>query len=96
MGARKKYSNLQSVVFLMVISAVFRFFVGTMFSINNSRAWLDYSWICIPIVIILQAFLLFFLNVSTIEGIVWFGIFSEIPYFLVNVFLTYRGFRAMS
>lgn len=88
-----KYYNLQDVLFLMTIGAVLKNIVGTIFSMNNSKAWLEHGWVMIPIVMIWQGILLLFLNISLVEGVIWFGILTNIPYLIFNLFLSYRGFK---
>lgn len=88
----EQYAHLQNEVLLMVVSTVFNSTVGIMWTINASKAWIQYSWFNIPITIITQLFLLLLLDVSTVKGVILFAIISTICPFLINCFLTYRGF----
>ncbi len=88
----KKYYHLKNELLLMVMGTVFSAMVGTMWSINASRAWIQYSWLNIPSTIATQIILLILLDVSTVKGVIIFGILSTVPSFVVNSFLTYRGF----
>ncbi len=86
-----KYSNLKDELFLMMIGTVLGSIVGTMSSLNLAKAWIQYVWIEIPLRIIIQIILLLTLDISTVKGVLIFGMVSQISPFLVNIFLTYRG-----
>lgn len=87
-----QYDHLKTELLLMVMSTAFSSIVGTMWSINATKAWIQYSWLNIPGTIATQIILLILLDVSTVKGVIIFGILSNIPFFAVNIFLTYRGF----
>lgn len=87
----EKYVNLEDKVILIAINAMFHSFNGILWSINSSRAWVEDSWLIIPGTIFLQAFLLFFVDVSTVEGVIKFGVFSMIPTSLVNLHMSFKG-----
>jgi capsular exopolysaccharide synthesis family protein len=91
-----KYDHLKNEFLLMVISTVFTSIVGNMWWLNASRAWIQYSWFNIPGTIATQIILIILLDVSTVKGVIIFGILSTVPFFLVNIFLTFRGFRGFS
>lgn len=86
-----KYSNLQDELLLMMISTVLGSIIGAMSSLNLTKAWVEYVWIEIPLRIIIQIILLLTINISTVKGVLIFGMISQISPFLVNMFLTYRG-----
>jgi O-antigen/teichoic acid export membrane protein len=86
-----KYSNLKDELLLMMLGTVLGSLVGTMSSLNLAKAWVQYVWIEIPLRIIIQIILLLTLDISTVKGALFFGIYSQISPFLVNIFLTYRG-----
>ncbi|MCC5637258.1 polysaccharide biosynthesis protein [Nostoc sp. CHAB 5844] len=88
-----KYIHLEKELVLMMVNTVFTSIVGTMWSLNATKGWIDYSWIEPPLRIGLQALLLMFINVSTVDGVINFGLISNFVPFLVNIFLTYRGFN---
>jgi hypothetical protein len=87
-----KYSHLRNELFLMMIMTAFNSVVAAMWSLNSSKAWIKRSWLNIPSVIFTQIFLLLFLDISTLSGVLWFGVLSLIPTFLLNCMLTFRGF----
>ncbi|MBD2093926.1 polysaccharide biosynthesis protein [Trichocoleus sp. FACHB-591] len=90
-----KYSYLKNEVLLIVVSAVVNSIVGTMWHLNAYKAWVKHCWLQIPITILMQTVLLFFLNVSTINGVIIFGILSLIPNFFLNIYMGYVGFSAL-
>lgn len=90
----KQYMHLQSEVLILAISSSFSSIVGMMWSLNASKAWVQDSWLYVPGTIAMQIILLFILDVSTVRGIIIFGFFSNLPFFFVNIWLSYRGFKA--
>lgn len=87
-----KYSHLKDELLLMMIGTVLNYLIIVMSALNMAKAWVEYVWIEIPLRIIIQIILLLTLNISTVKGILIFGMVSQISPFLVNAFLTYRGF----
>ncbi len=92
----KQYAHLQSEVLILAISSSFSSIVGMMWSLNASRSWVQNSWLYVPGTIAMQIVLLFILDVSTIRGIIFFGMLSNFPFFLVNIWLSNRGFKIYS
>ena len=74
-----------------MIMAAFNAVITAMWSLNSTKAWIRYSWLNIPSVILTQIVLLTLLDVSTVHGVILFGILSLVPNFLLNSMLTYRG-----
>lgn len=89
-----KYQHLKNELVLMVILTVVNSFVGIMSSINFSKAWIEFVWIEIPMRLALQVILLMVLNISTIQGVIWLSLLSNISPFLVNAMLTYKGLKS--
>jgi hypothetical protein len=87
-----KYGHLRNELFLMMLMTAFNSVVAAMWSLNASKAWIKRSWLNIPSVILTQILLLLFLNISTLSGVLWFGVLSLVPTFLLNCMLTFRGF----
>jgi len=86
-----KYAHLKHELLLMMIMAAVNSVVSTMWSLNATKAWIKYSWLNIPSVVLTQIVLLTRLDVSTVHGVLLFGIFSLLPTFLLNSALTFRG-----
>jgi O-antigen/teichoic acid export membrane protein len=91
----KQYANLQNELFFMTISLVFSFIISTIYTMNVFRGWVEYSWLNIPLTVTLQIILLILLDLRSIKGVLIFNTLSTVPGFLVNVFLSYRGFQKM-
>jgi hypothetical protein len=86
-----KYAHLRNELRLMMILSCFSSLIGTMWSLNATKAWIKYSWLNIPCVITTQILLLAVLDVSTVHGVILFGVLSLVPNFLLNAMLTFRG-----
>jgi hypothetical protein len=86
-----KYAHLKHELLLMMILSCFSSLLAAMWSLNSTKAWIQYSWLNIPGVILTQIVLLALLDVSTVRGVILFGIFSLAPTFLLNSMLTFRG-----
>lgn len=91
----KQYAGLNQQFFWIVLSTVVSSLAVTMFSINSSRGWIEYAWLYIPCTLVTQACLLTVLDVSTVQGAIFFGLWSNLSPLLVNVMLTWRGFAKM-
>lgn len=89
----KQYIHLKAEVLLMMISTVFSATIGIMSTMNYAKAWVNYGWAEIPLRIILQTSLLLILDISTVRGVLLFGLLSNISPFLVNMILTYQGLK---
>jgi O-antigen/teichoic acid export membrane protein len=86
-----KYAHLRNELLLMMIMSAFNSLIAAMWSLNSTKAWIRYSWLNIPSVILTQIVLLTLLDVSTVRGVILFATLSLIPNFLLNSILTYRG-----
>jgi hypothetical protein len=91
-----KYAHLHNEVLLMMTMAAASALVAAMWSLNATKAWIQYSWLNIPGVIFSQAVLLLLVNISTVNGVLEFAILSLLPTFLLNAILSFRGFRELS
>ena len=86
-----KYSHLRDALLLTMTLTAFGGVITMMWALNSTKAWIRHSWLNIPAVLVTQALLLSFLNISTLEGVLWFGILSLVPTLLLNAMLSYRG-----
>jgi O-antigen/teichoic acid export membrane protein len=91
-----KYSHLQSELILVIVSSGLLFVVNTMWSLNATKAWLNLVWLQIPGVLIAQIITLILIDVSTLKGAIIFGMAPLIPGFILNSFMTYKGFKNIS
>lgn len=88
-----KYAHLQHALLLMVGGAILHMIASTMWALNASRAWIVGSWLYIPLTLGTQLLLIPFTDFSTVNGVLTFNLFSVLPSLLLNLGLSYRGFR---
>jgi O-antigen/teichoic acid export membrane protein len=91
-----KYAHLRNPLLLSMCLTAFSSVITAMWSLNYTKAWIKYSWLNIPGVLIAQVLLLSFLDISTLEGVLWLGILSLVPTLLLNAVLSYRGLTERS
>jgi O-antigen/teichoic acid export membrane protein len=89
-----KYAHLRNELLLMMIMSAFNALIAAMWSLNATKAWIKYSWLNIPCVIMTQVVLLLIVDVSTLQGVISFGALSLVPTFILNAALTFRGLTA--
>jgi hypothetical protein len=88
-----KYSHLHRELFLMVAGATLNMMTSTLWYLNACRAWIAGSWLNIPLTICAQISLIPFIDFSTVSGVLTFNLFAAVPSLLLNIGLSYRGFR---
>lgn len=88
-----KYAHLRNELLLMMVMSAFNALTAAMWSLNSTKAWIKYSWLYVPATLVTQAFLLLVLDISTVRNVLWFGILSSIPSFLVNIILSCKGLK---
>jgi O-antigen/teichoic acid export membrane protein len=86
-----KYSHLRGELALMMALTAFGAVVTVMSSLNHAQAWIKHSWLSIPSVILTQILLLALFGIQTLDRVIWFGILSLVPTFLISAALSYRG-----
>ncbi len=90
-----KYSHLQRELVLMVGGAVASALINTFWALNSSKAWIAGSWLYIPLTLGTQAALIPFTDFSSVRGVLIFNLISSVPNLLLNLVLSYRGFRTL-
>src|SRR4051812_11402189 len=88
-----KYAHLERELLLMVGGAVITALASTLWSLNAAKAWIAGSWLYIPITLGTQLALIPFTDFSSVSGVLTFNLVSAIPSLLLNIILSYRGFR---
>jgi uncharacterized DUF497 family protein len=91
-----KYAHLQRELLLMVGASVLNALTGTVWALNAAKAWITGSWLYIPLTLATQVALIPFIDFSSVTGVLLFNLFSGIPNLLLNLILSYRGFRGLS
>ena len=89
-----KYAHLNRELLLMVGGAVVTALASTLWSLNAAKAWIAGSWLYIPLTLGTQLVLIPFTDFGSVPGVLIFNLISAIPSLLLNVILSYRGFRS--
>ena len=89
-----KYAHLERELLLMVGGAVISAMASTLWSLNAARAWIAGSWLYIPLTLATQVALIPVTNFSSVSGVLIFNLISMIPNLVLNLVLSYRGFRS--
>lgn len=89
----RRYEHLHFEFLLITASSLLSFLTATLWSLNCARTWFDYSWLNIPGTLLAQVILLLVLDVSSLQGVILFGFFSQLPSFVLNILFAWRGFR---
>jgi O-antigen/teichoic acid export membrane protein len=88
-----RYTHLHGELLLMVSGAVLNAIAGAMWGLNSSKGWISGSWLYIPSTLATQVALIPFTNFSSVSDVLFFNLVSALPNVLLNLFLSYRGFR---
>src|SRR5437588_6560037 len=91
-----RYAHLHRELLLMVGFAVFSALSGTLWLLNASKAWVRGAWLYIALTLATKIALIPFTDFSSVAGVVVFNLISAVPSVLLNLVLTYRGFRAFA
>ncbi|BAY70824.1 polysaccharide biosynthesis protein [Anabaena sp. FACHB-709] len=86
-----KYSHLHKEVVFFLFAAMLQTFANILWSINASKGWIEKAWLFIPNTILIQVLLILFFRFSTVTGVIFFNIFSQIPAFFINFYMAYKG-----
>lgn len=89
-----KYAHLERELLLMVAGAVITAMAGTLWSLNAAKAWIAGSWLYIPLTLATQLALIPYTDFSSVTGVLTFNLVSAIPSLVLNLVLSYRGFRS--
>ena len=88
-----RYTNLGSELLLMVSGAVLAAIAGAMWGLNSAKGWISGSWLYIPTTLATQIALIPFVDFSSVSGVLFFNLISAVPSVLLNIVLSFRGFR---
>ncbi|MEY2489307.1 MAG: hypothetical protein QOC70_1249 [Verrucomicrobiota bacterium] len=88
-----KYSHLQRELLLMIAGTVMNMLTGTLWFLNASKAWVAGAWLYIPLTLATQIALIPFTDFSNVRQVLIFNLISAVPNLLLNMVLSYRGFR---
>lgn len=90
-----KYYHLRNEVSLIALGSMVTLIYSSMWSLNVAKGWIQYSWIIIPATLLTQCIAITYLDISTVNGVIVFNIFSTVPSVIVNIYMSYLGFRRM-
>ena len=79
----------------MVAVATGAAMTGTLWALNASKAWVTGAWLYIPLTLVTQIALIPYTDFSSVSGVLVFNLISILPNLLLNLVLTYRGFRSL-
>jgi hypothetical protein len=88
-----RYTHLHRELLLMVGAAVVTAFGGTLWMLNASKAWIEGAWLYIPLTLATQVALIPFTDFASVAGVLTFNLISAAPAVVLNLFLSFRGFR---
>ena len=88
-----KYSHLQRELLLIVAGTVLNVLTGALWFLNASKAWVSGAWLYIPLTLATQIALIPSTDFSNVRQVLIFGVISALPNLLLNMILSYRGFR---
>jgi O-antigen/teichoic acid export membrane protein len=89
-----KYAHLHRELLLMVGASVLAALSGTFWSLNASKAWITGSWLYIPLTLLTQVALIPITDFSSVTSVLVFNLLSGVPNVLLNLALSFRGFRS--
>ena len=89
-----RYAHLQDELLLMVSGAVLASIAGAMWGLNSAKGWISGSWMYIPATLVTQIALIPFVDFAQVSSVLFFNLISAIPSVLLNLVLSYRGFRS--
>jgi hypothetical protein len=91
-----KYAHLQRELLFMVGASVLSALTGTIWALNASKAWITGSWLYIPLTLATQILLIPVTDFSRVTDVLVFNLISNVPSLLLNLILSYRGFRSFA
>jgi hypothetical protein len=91
-----RYTHLHHELLLMIGVAVISALSGTLWLLNASKAWISGAWLYIPLTLATQIALIPFTDFSSVAGVLIFNLISLVPSLLLNLVLSYRGFRSFA
>jgi hypothetical protein len=90
-----KYAHLGRELVLIVAGAIVAAITGTLWALNASKAWVTGAWLYVPLTLATQIALIPFTDFSSVAGVLVFNLISQLPSLLLNMVLSYRGFRSL-
>jgi O-antigen/teichoic acid export membrane protein len=89
-----QYSHLRAELLLMVAGAVLNAIAGAIWGLNSAKGWISGSWLYIPATLATQVLLIPYTDFASVGSVLVFNLISAVPSLLLNLVLSYRGFRS--
>jgi len=87
------YSHLERELVWVMVSIALGVILAVLWALNTARGWLGSTWIMVPFTLAVQALLLRWLDLTSVHGIIQFGLLSQMPNLLVSAVMAVKGFR---
>ncbi len=84
-----KYSHLSRELPLIVAGSALNAVAAVMQSLNAAKGWVKYYWLNIPCIIVLQALLIWRLDLSSTYDVLLFGVISAVPGMIFSAVITW-------
>jgi O-antigen/teichoic acid export membrane protein len=88
-----RYTHLHRELLLIVGASVITSLAAALWFLNASKAWVTGSWLYIPLTLATQIALIPFTDFSSVAGVLTFNLISAVPSLLLNLMMSYQGFR---
>lgn len=76
----------------MMASGVVAGYTGIVHALAFGRGWIWHAWLIPVFTLTVQISMLFVVDLSSVRGVLLFGLVSSIPNFLVVSYMAVRGF----
>ncbi|BAU63902.1 unknown protein [Stanieria sp. NIES-3757] len=87
----EQYRNLHDELILVLLNGIFSSAYIFVYCCNFSKGWIESTWTLIPAIILTQIISLYFVDISTLKGVICFGLFPFLPMYLINFYITYTN-----
>lgn len=91
-----RYTHLHHELLLMIGVAVITALSGALWLLNAAKAWIAGAWLYIPLTLATQIAIVPFTDFSSVAGVLVFNLISVAPSLLLNLAMSYRGFRTFA
>lgn len=91
----EKYMGLGNELIYLSLGASAAAMTGILYSLNATKNWLEWTWLTIPLTLIIQIACVPFLDLSSIRDVVILSAAQPLGAGIVSIFQATRAFRAM-
>lgn len=90
-----KYAGLGNELIYLSLGASAAAMTGILYSLNATKGWLEWTWVTIPLTLLIQIACVPFLDLSSIRDVVILGAAQPVGAAIVSIIQATRAFRAM-